>query len=117
MKEIKNILLEYCPRSYFWRALPGYPKLEYNIRILHTDIVDKYILTLHAYDKGTYQTINELADTLDDEVGQAEYEADGFYFKFYKNDDRQPIDEAEKDIAHLMWSYEIRLFWKGEIIE
>lgn len=117
IKDIKDILLQYCPRSYFWHALINYPRLEFTVRQLDVSFAEKFILTINLFDKKSFVQINQIADTIDDEVGQATYESDSFYFKLYRNNDRQIIDESDNDIAHLMWTYEVRFYWKDEINE
>lgn len=112
LKEIKEIFRRYNLNSSFWRANSGYPRMEYSLNALDVNFADKYVLRINLYDKGTFETINQIADTLDDEVGQATFETEKFYFKFYKNNDRQIIDDADKTIARLYWSYEIRLYWR-----
>ncbi len=117
LREIKEILRRYCNNSSFWRASTDYPRIEYTLHSLDVDFADKYVLRLNLYDKGTMETINQLADTLDDEVGQATFETEKFYFKFYKNNDRQIIDEPDKTIARLYMSYEVIMYWRGNLNE
>lgn len=115
---IKEILVEYCPRSSFWRSLLGvYPRMEYDLKSLDVSFADKYILTMNLYDKGTLERIEEIADTLDKNVGMATYETDDFYIKFWKNNDRQIINDDDKNIARIMMSYEIVLYWRRDLYE
>lgn len=112
-KAVKEILRLYCPSTNFWRTITGkYPKLEFTLKYLDVGYVDKYILNINLYDKNTFERVEEIADTIDDEVGSATYQTNNFYIKFFNNHDRQPIDDADASIARLMMSYEINLYWR-----
>ena len=118
LSAVKEIFSEYCPTTSFWRSITGkFPRTEYEIKKIQSDIVDKYILTVNLYEKNDLSEITKIADRLDDEVSMATYETDLFYFKFINNNDRQIINENDPTIGRLMFTYQILLYWRDNLNE
>lgn len=111
---VKEIFNRYAPYISFWRSPIDikYPRGKYEIKKLNIDIGEKWLITFNLYDKDTFEKIIELADKLDEEVGSATFEAENFYFKFVNTNDRQSIEENDKTIARLMFTYEILVYRK-----
>ncbi|MGN0489404.1 MAG: hypothetical protein ACI4HO_09105 [Ruminococcus sp.] len=118
LSAVKAVLSEYCPEASFWRSITGkYPRAEYEIKKIQSDIVDKYILTVNLYEKNDLSEITKIADKLDDEVSMATFETDLFYFKFINNNDRQIINDNDSAIGRVMFTYQILLYWRDNLNE
>ena len=113
----QSLLSSYCPSAYFLQCPTGeFPRTEYEFKQLYIDDVtyDKYLLTLNFYDLKMTETIDEIADTLIENIGKAKYYTDKYYFEFYYGKDRQPISESDKSIKRIMMTFEVRVHKRSD---
>ena len=111
-----RILGDFCDNVYYGQCPTGdFPRIEYEFRQLDTsDEFFKYILTLNIYDKNTSEVIDDIADTICNDIGLAIFYTKDYYLKFYKQNDRQKINETDKSVQHIMLSFELRLYKRSE---
>lgn len=114
---LKEFLIErlekYLANVYYGQChTSDYPRLELSLRQLSADedYFYKYILTLNLYDKFTSSAIDNIIDEINDDIGLAEFYADKFFVKIIRQNDRQHIAETDKQLQHIMTSYEVRLY-------
>lgn len=114
----QSLLSKYCPSAYFMQCPSGgFPRTEYDFKQLPIENVsyEKYILTLNLYDRDIFEAIDEIADTLIINVGEAKFYTSKYYFEFYYGKDRQPIPESEKSIKRIMMTFEVRVHIRSDI--
>lgn len=114
---LQSLLSLHCPSAFYMQCPSGgFPRTEYEFKQVPIDGITygKYILTLNFYDRETYETIDEIADNLIENIGKAKYYTDKYYFEFYYGKDRQPIPESDKSIKRLMMTFEVRVHTRSD---
>lgn len=108
-KMLKEVLFGFAPLYFFRQADSGFPRLVYDVKQIYTDEpYNKFIVTCNLYDRNTTDEIDSIADEINEQIGLAIIEHEKNYYKFYKSDNRQYIDETDKSIKRIMFTLELR---------
>lgn len=117
LKKFIRSQIETCADNVYFRHSNSdskYPRVVFDLKMLSTDdIYQKYILTLDLYDKFNLETIDNLADKIEENIGFLDFLGEDFLIKIYPNNDRQYIEETDKTLQRILMSFELRYFTRS----
>lgn len=111
-EQLKGVFIAYrrAPRS-----IGDNTHLVYELRQLTTAYnVTKYRLEVNLWSRADFDKLDELADKVENMLHFAGANlSDGSYIKIYKDGQREPVDDSDKDINRIRINFELQ-HYEGE---